>query len=144
MLRSDYQVIVFVQIGPATGRLLGLLCMTLLESANAAFRFGLELCALAALGYWGFGAGDFLPMKILLGVGAPVGFAFLWGGFISPKAPNRLGDPERLMAEATLFGLAAIALVDAGAALLAMVLVSAVVVNLGLMVVLDQRRQGGI
>jgi integrase len=28
--------------------------MTVLEGANAALRFALELCALAALGYWGF------------------------------------------------------------------------------------------
>ena len=118
--------------------------MTLLESANAAFRFALELCGLAALGYWGFQASDLLPMQVLLGLSAPVAFAFMWDAFVGPKAPNRLDDPARLMLEATLFGLAAIALLVAGAGLLALVLVIAVAVNIGLMIFLGQRGQGGI
>ena len=64
---------------PSTCRVLAFNQMGLLEGANAAFRFVLELCGLAALGYWGFQASDFLPMQFLLGIGAPIGFAFLWG-----------------------------------------------------------------
>ena len=118
--------------------------MTLLESANAGFRFVLELCGLAALAYWGFQASESAPMQFLLGLGAPIGFAFIWGAFIGPKAPNRLGDPERLMLEATVFGIAAIALLAADAPVLAAVLMVSFAVNLGLMVFLGQRRQGGI
>ena len=129
-------------MGP--GGLLGWLHMTLLESANAAFRFALELCGLAALGYWGFQASDSVPMQFLLGLGAPIGFALVWGAFIGPKAPNRLADPQRLMLEGTVFGIAAIALVAASSPLLAAVLVVSVAVNIGLMVYLGQRRQGGI
>jgi hypothetical protein len=118
--------------------------MTLLESANAAFRFGLELCALAALGYWGFQASDSLPMQVLLGLGGPVGFALTWGAFVAPRAPNRLDDPERLMLELTLFGLAAIGLAAAGSPVLGIALAIAAVANVALMALLDQRRHGGI
>jgi hypothetical protein len=118
--------------------------MTVLESANSGFRFALELCGLAALGYWGFQASDSLPMQVLLGLGAPLGFAFNWGAFIGPRAPNRLDDPARLSLEVTLFGFAAIGLLAADEGLLAVALVIAVAVNLGLMVFLGQRGRGGI
>ena len=48
------------------------------------------------------------------------------------------------MLEATVFGIAAIALLAAEAPVLAALLVVSFVVNLGLMVYLGQRRQGGI
>lgn len=118
--------------------------MTLPEAANAAARFVLELCALAALGYWGLRVADTLVLDIILGLGAPLAFAMTWGALIAPKAPYRLPDPQRLMLESTLFGLAAIALVAAGAPELGLALVLAVAVNIGLMLLLDQRRTGGI
>ena len=55
--------------------------MIVLKYANLALAFFLELCALAALGYWGFVTGEGLPARIGLGVGAPLLAAVLWGAF---------------------------------------------------------------
>ena len=115
-----------------------------LELLNAAIRFVLELCALAALAFWGFTVADTLAVDLLLGLGAPLAFALVWGAFVAPKAPLRLPDPQRLMLEATVFGIAAIALLAADASVLAVILVVSFAVNVGLMVYLGQRRQGGI
>ena len=117
--------------------------MTILEGINAAFRFALEICALAALGYWGFQISD-SPMEWLLGLGAPLAFALLWGAFIAPKAPMRMSDPARLLLEVMLFTVAAAALVAAGLIVLATIFAAAIAVNLLLMIVLDQRHRGGI
>jgi hypothetical protein len=118
--------------------------MSLLEAANAAGRFGLELCAFAALAFWGFHVADTLALDLVLGLGAPLAFALVWGAFVAPKAPYRLDDPQRLVLEFTLFALAALALAAADALLLAVILAAAVAVNIGLMVYLGQRRLGGI
>jgi hypothetical protein len=118
--------------------------MSLLESANALARFGLELCALAALGYWGFSTNEGLVADLVVGLGAPLAFALAWGAWVAPKAPYRLDDPVRLILEAVVFLAAAVALVDADVAALGVALAVAVVVNISLMFVLGQRRLGGI
>ena len=118
--------------------------MSLLEGANAIARFVLELCALAALGYWGFSTNDDLTGDVIVGVGAPLAFALAWGAWVAPKAPYRLNDPARLVLEVVVFAAAVAALVDAGIPLLAGILAVAVALNIGLMFVLGQRRLGGI
>jgi hypothetical protein len=118
--------------------------VSLLESTNAVFRFGLELCALAALGYWGFSSNEGLVADLLVGLGAPLAFALAWGAWIAPKAPYRLDDPVRLLLEVTVFAIAVAALANAGSVLLAALLAVAVMVNVGFMFVLGQRRLGGI
>ncbi len=76
-------------------------------------RFGLELAALAALGYWGFTTDGGTLTKIILGLGAPLLAAVLWGLFVSPKA--RFGNEVlRGVVEAVVFGGAVLALADAG------------------------------
>ena len=124
--------------------MLGPYALAMLEPANALFRFGLELCALAALGYWGFSENEGLVADIVAGVGAPLAFALAWGAWIAPKAPYRLDDPVRLLLEVTVFAIAVAALVAAGSVALAVLLAVAVVVNIGLMFLLGQRRLGGI
>jgi hypothetical protein len=118
--------------------------MTFFESSNAVARFVLELCALAALAYWGFKTADGIILDIVLGLGAPAAFALSWGAFVAPKAPYRLDDPQRLVLEIAVFGLAALGLIAAGAVLVGVLLAIAVSANIFLMVLLDQRRQGGI
>jgi hypothetical protein len=54
---------------------------------NLAIAFLLELCALAALGYWGVWVGGGLLTKMALGIGAPLFAAILWGVFAAPRAP---------------------------------------------------------
>src|SRR5689334_23481657 len=72
--------------GKATRDRRGRFGMNTLHAANLGLRFLLELCMLAALGYWGFQAGDGPVLKIVLGLGAPLLAAVVWGLFIAPRA----------------------------------------------------------
>ncbi len=46
--------------------------LVLIKGANLLLRFLLELCALGALGYWGFKTGNAAITKTVLGVAAPL------------------------------------------------------------------------
>jgi hypothetical protein len=67
--------------------------------ANLTVAFLLELCALAALGYWGLRAASGPAAKAALGIGAPLLAAVLWGLFAAPPRPRgrkrRPGEPLR-------------------------------------------------
>jgi hypothetical protein len=97
--------------------------MIVLKYANLALAFLLELCALAALGYWGFVTGGGLPAKIGLGVGVPLLAAVLWGVFESPRASLPLPEPWHLLFALAFFGCAAAALYAAHHARLALVVI---------------------
>jgi hypothetical protein len=86
----------------------------LIGSSNLALRFGLELGALAALGYSGLQTDKGAVLRIALGIGAPVLAAVLWSVFVAPAAQSRLPDPWRLIPEFAVFGSAAAGLVLAG------------------------------
>ncbi|MFF7455689.1 YrdB family protein [Kitasatospora sp. NPDC008115] len=60
---------------------------TPLAVANGGLAFALELGLLAALCYWGFRTGFGTPVRILLGVGAPVLAATVWGLFLAAGGP---------------------------------------------------------
>jgi hypothetical protein len=109
-----------------------------MRPANDALRFVLELCALAALAYWGFRTASG-AWQWVLGIGAPLAMAVVWGRFMSPKAAQRLDDPARLVAEVVIFGAAAAALADAGQRALANAFAVAVGVHLTLTFPLAQR-----
>ena len=64
--------------------------MELIKGANLALRFLLELCALGALGYWGFKTGSATLAKIGLGISVPLVAAIVWAMFVSPKASVQL------------------------------------------------------
>jgi hypothetical protein len=55
--------------------------LEVIKNANLLLRFLLELCALAALGYWGFKTGGGMAAKVGLGIGAPLAAALVWGCF---------------------------------------------------------------
>jgi hypothetical protein len=112
--------------------------MEAIKLANLALRFLLELCALAALGYWGFKTGTSLIAKIGLGLGAPLLGAIVWGMFVSPRATVPVPSFLRLVIELGVFGLAAAALYSAGRPNLAWVLALAYVINRALMYVWGQ------
>jgi hypothetical protein len=85
-------------------------------AANLALRFVLELCALAALGYWGFTTDSGTAAAIALGVGAPALAALAWGAFVAPRRMVETAPPAlRLLVEVAVFGAAATALYAAGA-----------------------------
>jgi hypothetical protein len=99
-----------------------------LYGANLALAFALELCALAALCYWGFSIGGGPVTKAALGIGAPVCAAVLWGLFAAPRAPVSvplLGAVTKLL----VFGSATLALYATGHGILATVFAVLVVAN---------------
>jgi hypothetical protein len=88
--------------------------MQVIKAANLLLRFLLELCILAILGYWGFGSGRQLLIKIGLGIGGPLLFAIVWGIFMAPKSSRRLQGTTFFIVELVIFGLAAAALYSMG------------------------------
>jgi hypothetical protein len=80
-----------------------------------------EVAALVSLGHWGFSVGGSTAVRVLLGVGAPVLAAVLWGLFAAPRAPVDvpvLATAVKLL----VFGSAVLALVSTGHPRLAAVL----------------------
>ncbi|MCA9874232.1 MAG: YrdB family protein [Anaerolineales bacterium] len=88
--------------------------MAILQAVNMGLRFVLELCLLAALGYWGFQLDLGWPLRIAATIGAPLLTAVIWGLLIAPKASHRLTDPWRFVMEIVLFAVGAGALYLAG------------------------------
>ena len=87
---------------------------------NLVFRFLLEVCALVAVGFWGWAQGDGW-LRFILAFGLPILFAAIWGTFNVPNDPSRSGKAPvvipgilRLALELALFGLAAYAFYDVG------------------------------
>ena len=102
--------------------------------ANLALAFLLELCALAALGYWGVWVGGGPLSKTALGIGAPLFAAILWGLFAAPRAPMSV-PLVGLGVKVIVFGSAVAALYSAGhrghaIAFAVLVLVNGVLVRL--------------
>ena len=95
--------------------------MELLKNINLALAFLLELCMLAALGYWGFTLDQGFIIRIIAGLGAPLLAAVIWGLWMAPKAAKRLREPLHLIGELILFGLAIAALYAAGQPRLALI-----------------------
>ena len=112
--------------------------LTILRWANLTVAFMLELWALGALGYWGFQTGNGLLMKLLLGIGAPLIAAVAWGLFVAPKASIPVPSPVRLLIELAVFGAAAAGLWQRDHATMAIALLVILVVNHGLIYLLEQ------
>jgi hypothetical protein len=106
--------------------------------ANDGLRFFLELAALTSLGYWGFAEHDG-AVQWLLGLGAPLLAAAVWGTFIAPKASRPTVDPVRLLLELAVFAPAVAALWAADSHTLAFCLGVLVVLHLAFTFLLDQR-----
>ena len=103
--------------------------MEIIKYANLALRFLLELCALAAIGLWGFQIGQGTLMKFGLGIGAPLLAAVVWGAFVSPRAAVPVPLAVWLLLQALIFGLAIAGLIATGHQTLAWIFVLAVVIN---------------
>ena len=58
----------------------------MLQFANLALKFFLELCAVASIGYWAYEASDQLPLRVLFGLAAAAIFVVGWGVFLAPTA----------------------------------------------------------
>jgi uncharacterized protein DUF2568 len=82
------------------------------RGANLVLRFLLELTALAAASYWGFATASGVTQWIL-GLGAPLAVAIVWGLFVSPKAAIEVPRPVRFAIELLVWAAAAVALAAA-------------------------------
>jgi len=67
------------------------------KALSLTVRFGCELAALVAVGWWGW------SVTPVLGVALPLLVAVVWGAWIAPKARRRLADPVRLVLELLIF-----------------------------------------
>jgi hypothetical protein len=101
-----------------------------LRGVTLTVRFLCELAMLAALAYWGFTVGDGASAWVL-GIGAPLLAAVLWGAWVAPKARWPVPLPTRVVIELVLFGAAVGALAVAGRPLVAVVLAVAALRELG-------------
>lgn len=112
--------------------------MDALRMLNLAVRFLLELCMLAAVGFWGFKSQDSWLMKILLGIGLPVLIATLWGMFLAPKATRPLSGASFLTLELILFSTGALSLFASGKPTLGWIYTITLVVNKILLIMWKQ------
>ncbi len=112
--------------------------MDLLKSLNLAVRFLLELCMLAAVGYWGFSAHSGWALKIIFGIGLPILLIVIWGLLLAPKAVYPLHGIPHILLSLILLGSGAAALFAAGRAGLGWVYAIVLVVNQILLVVWKQ------
>jgi len=94
-----------------------------LRALAEAVAFLLELCALAALAYWGS------TVNVALAIVAPLALAVIWGIFASPRAPVALPQwPKFALRVGLLLG-SAVALAVAGRPGLALGLAAAVLLD---------------
>ena len=103
--------------------------MEVVKLGNLALAFLLELSALAAYAYWGFTVGTTLPMKLLLGLGAPALAIILWAIWGAPKSTHHLTGISYNLLALLVFGPAAFALAFAGQPALAIVLLALQIIN---------------
>ncbi|MBL8117554.1 MAG: YrdB family protein [Anaerolineae bacterium] len=105
---------------------------------NLLLRFLLELALLAAVGYWGFQTNTGV-LAWVLGLGAPIGVALIWGIWVAPQSKRKLADPLRLGVEIILFGLGVLALWVAQQPTAALIFALLVIINLILLQLWRQR-----
>ena len=110
-----------------------------MRNLNLTFRFVLEIAALLALFLLGVSLSDTLVVQVVAGIGLPLLAMTIWGLFVAPKASRRLPDPPRLVLELVVFGAGVLAFVLTGNPFLGILLGTAVVINIALMFVWDQR-----
>ncbi len=84
-------------------------------------RFLLELFAFVSLGIWGFLAWPLPWPGVLVGIAAPVLAIVVWGLFLSPRAVIRLDPFGKAVVEIAIMGAAAIAWLDLGQPVVAIV-----------------------
>lgn len=112
--------------------------MDAIKAGNVAVRFFLELCALAALAYWGATVGVRMAGRIALAVALPGLAALIWALVVAPGARIDLGAALRLVLEILIFGAAVTVLLLRHQVTLAVVLALVYLINRVLMAIWDQ------
>ena len=103
--------------------------MDALKAANLTVRFLLELCALAAVAYWGSRVSDSTVVNVIVAIAAPLAVATFWGLLLAPSSQRRLEPPLRTLAELLVLALAAAALLAVDEGVLAVILAIVAVLN---------------
>jgi Protein of unknown function (DUF2568) len=106
--------------------------------ANLAIRFLLELCLLAAFGYWGAGAAGSMVANVVLAIGVPLAVCVVWGCFVAPRAARPLSTVPWIVVQLVLFGLGWAALASRGSSTLGAALFALATVNLAILVFLGE------
>jgi len=109
------------------------------KAANLALRFLLEVSALVALGYWGFHAGDGDATHWILGIGAPLVAAVVWGLFVAPRRRFDVPNAVWILLQVLFFGAAVVGLMMSDQVWVAVVFVVLLIMNVSLMIVWQQR-----
>ena len=108
-----------------------------MRTLSLALKFLLELAAFAGLAYWGAHTGSGAA-SVLLAVAAPALAIALWAVFAAPRSERRLATPARVPFELGVFGVAAVSLLVAGAAVAAVLLAVLSLVSAALLTRFDQ------
>lgn len=102
---------------------------------NLIFRFILELCALTAVGVWGWKQSDGF-FRIVLSISIPIILATIWGFFAVPNDPSRSGAAPvivsgivRLAIELIIFAFAIWSLYNIESVRLSMIFAVAVILH---------------
>lgn len=86
-----------------------------MKAVNDGVRFVLELCALAAIAYWGWRTENSTATKLLLGLGGVLLVAVVWGVFGSEgDAVVEVPTAVRIVIEVAVFAAATAALAAVG------------------------------
>ena len=112
--------------------------MDRIKMFNLSVRFLLEIALIVIFGYWGFKTGSSTLMKIVLGIGAPILFAVVWGAFLAPKSTLRLHEPWLFLLEIFVIGLAAWSLYQTSRTLMPITFVIIYMINKMLLVIWKQ------
>lgn len=112
----------------------------MLKASNLALKLLLELAAFAALAYWGATTGTG-AVPVLLAVAAPAVAIALWAVLAAPKSARRLPLAARAPFELAVFGLAALALLAAGATAAAILFAALALLNAALLAAWGQLEQ---
>lgn len=108
-----------------------------MRAFSLALKFVLELAAFAAFAYWGASAGSG-AMSVVLAIAAPAPAIVLWGLLAAPRSKRRLPTAARIPFELSVFGLAIVALLLAGAPIAAALVAVLVATSTALLARFDQ------
>jgi hypothetical protein len=110
-----------------------------MKPVNDGVRFVLELCALAAIGYWGWRTGNSTASRLVLTIGGIVIVAAVWGIFRSESdAVVGVSTPVRVVIEVAVFAAAMAALAAVGRTRLAIAFAVIAAINEVLNYTLDE------
>lgn len=104
--------------------------LAVLKMLNLAIAFLLELCMLAAIGYWGYHIKAAHWLKITAAIGLPLLAAIIWGVFLAPKSVMALDAGAKMGGKAILLAIAILLLYYAGRTTLATWLAIVATVNI--------------